>query len=127
MGSHQQEIATSFGMAVAAQIRRRHQYHTAKTLAQDLGIEVKTAENILRGHLSSRTMTLIVMAYGPGPIIEAAASVAGHTLETFIIEQAAEAECAEARARERSRELHRLRSKLHTDRRRDPGHDRPAA
>lgn len=127
MGSHQQEIATSFGMAVAAQIRRRHRYHTAKTLAQDLGIELKTAENILRGHLSSRTMTLIVMAYGPGPVIEAAASVAGHTLETFIIEQAAEAERAEARARERASEFHRLRSKLHTGRRSDPERDRPAA
>ena len=127
MGSHPQEVATSFGKAVAAQLKRRHRYHAAKTLAQDLDVGIRTAENILSGHLSSRTMTLIVMAYGPGPIIEAAAGVAGHTLETFITEQAAEAELAEARARERASELHRLRSKLHAGRRSDPKRDRPAA
>lgn len=127
MGSDPHKITGTFGAAVAAQLRRRHSFHTAKSVAQSLQVGLKTAENILDGHLSSRTLTLIVMAYGPGIVIEAAAGMAGHTLETFIVEQAAHAEQAEARARERARELHRLRTKLHPDRRCGPGVDRPAA
>lgn len=128
MGSGPHNIlAANFGKAVAAQLRSRHRFHAAKRLSQDLSVGVKTAENILEGHLSSRTLTLIVSAYGPGPVIEAAASVAGHTLETFISEQAAAAEDAEVRARERAHELHRLRTKLHSGRRGDPGDDRPTA
>lgn len=114
MGSGPQEtLSLSFGKALAAQLRRRHHFHAAKRLSQDLDVGVKTAENILEGHLSSRTLTLIVSAYGPGPIIDAAASVAGHTLETFISEQVSAAEQAEARAKERAHELNRLRSRLH--------------
>lgn len=128
MGSQpQNSIAATFGQALAAQLRRKHQYHAAKKLAQDLEVAVKTAENILDGHLSSRTLTLIVSAYGPGPIIDAAASVAGHTLETFISEQAAAAEQAEARAKERAHELHRLRSRLHVVSGGGASDDRPAA
>jgi hypothetical protein len=128
MGSGPQEtFSLHFGKALAAELRRRHHFHAAKRLSQDLDVGVRTAENILEGHLSSRTLTLIVSAYGPGPIIDAAASVAGHTLETFITEQAAAAEQAEARAKERAYELNRLRSRLHTVPRGASGDDRPSA
>lgn len=99
---------TDFGLAVARELERRHPVHTAKMVARDLsaqGVEctVRTAENILSGHLSARTLTRLVEAYGLGLLIEAGASVTGQTLEQFIRESAEDARRERAAAGERWR------------------------
>lgn len=125
MGSLPQGKADCFGQAVAGVLRSRYQFHTAKLVAQDLACTIKAAENILGGHLSAASITKLARAYGLGLLIDAGALVTSQTLETFIQQQAAEAEQAEARARERARDLHGLRSKLRASSGGDPGGSRP--
>lgn len=86
--------AGCFGTAVAALLRQRHPFHTAKSVAADLSraglgqCTVRTAENLLAGHLSAKSITRLTVAYGLGFLIEAGAVVSGETLEEFIETQA---------------------------------------
>lgn len=111
---------TCWGRAVAAELARRYPVHTAKNVAADLGCTLKAAENLLAGHLSKRSMTQLVLTYGLGLLIAAAARLTGEELEDFIEKQAAEAELAEVRARERKRAFNDLQSTLRSARRGDP-------
>lgn len=84
---------SGFSLAVAALLRRRYPLFTAKRVAADLSRDgsectVKTAQNILAGHLSGKTITRLTRAYGLGLLIEAGAAVTGKNLETYILEQA---------------------------------------
>jgi len=96
MGSvpHNRRTADCFGLAVGALLRKRHPYHTAKSVAADLSAvgmgecTVRTAENLLAGHLSAKSVTRLTLAYGLGFLIEAGAAVSGETLESFIETQA---------------------------------------
>jgi len=94
--------ASAFGMAVAALLRARHPYATAKLVAADISrvgttCTTKTAENILAGKLSGKSITRLTQAYGLGFLIDAGAQVTGKTLEAFIIEQANQARSEEQR------------------------------
>jgi hypothetical protein len=91
-----------FGFAVAELLRQRYPHNTAKLVAGDLsrlGAEctIKTAENILAGKLSGKSITRLTLAYGLGFLIDAGAQVTGKTLEAFIIEQADHARAEEQR------------------------------
>lgn len=119
MGVRHQERgeATDFGMAVARELARRHPTYTAKMVARtlsDQGAEctVKTAENILAGHLSARTITRLTLAYGLGLLIDAGATVTGKTLREHIIEQSAAARRDAERARELEDDLSELAGRL---------------
>jgi hypothetical protein len=116
---HQGSLDACFGRAVAAELEQRYPVHAGKNVAADLNCTAKAAENLLAGHLSARTLTRLVKAYGLGLLISAAARVTGEGLEDFIEKQAAEAELAEDRARERKRAYHDLQSSLRSARGRD--------
>jgi hypothetical protein len=92
----------AFGLAVARFIANRHPEHTARKLAEDLGrtgveCTIKTAENILSGHLSAKSITRLVQVYGLELLVEAGSSVTGVTLSEHLWKQ------AEAAAAERDR------------------------
>lgn len=118
---------TAFGLAVARALEARHPIHTAGHVAQALRCTKKAAENILAGHLSARTLTWIAKAYGLSVMIEATASVAGQSLENFIIENAATARRERAAAEQREREHQALLKELRQSRPRDPEPYRPSA
>jgi hypothetical protein len=93
---------SAFGLAVAQLLKARHPYATAKLVALDLSRQgaactTKTAENILAGKLSGKSITRLTLAYGLGFLIDAGARVTGKTLEAFIIEQADQARIEEQR------------------------------
>jgi hypothetical protein len=83
----------AFGLAVARALEARHPIYTAKNVAQDVSAatgrdcDVRTAENILAGHLSARTLTKLARTYGLGLLIEAGAAVTGVSLDQFIVEE----------------------------------------
>lgn len=114
-----------FGLTAAALLRQRHPFHTAKLVARDLGVTVKTAENILAGHLSARTITKLIEAYGLGFVIEAGAEITGQTLRDFIVSQAEQARLEQAKAQEREHELRRLEAELREVRSFAPSSRRP--
>lgn len=100
--------ATDIGRAVARELERLHPVHTAKHIARRLSEQgeectVKTAENILAGHLSARTTTRLMLAYGWSLFAPAMAAVTGQTLENFIIEAAETARKERGAATERWR------------------------
>jgi hypothetical protein len=115
-----------FGEACARVLRRRYAVHTEKRIAQDLRITTKAAENLLLGHLSKRSMSLLVQAYGLQFLIDTGAEMTGQSLETFIETQAADAERAAARAKARAHELRTLRARLASPDRSGDGVDRRA-
>lgn len=98
MGSfpHDCSEPTDFGLAVAFLLRARHPVGTAKMVARDLSrlgadCTIKTAENILAGKLSGKSITRLTLAYGLGFLIDAGAQVTGQTLTAYIENQAARA------------------------------------
>jgi hypothetical protein len=64
-------VDACFGQAVGVVLRRRHPFHTAKLVARDTGCTIRSAQNILRGHLQARTLTRLVLTYGPWFLLEA--------------------------------------------------------
>jgi hypothetical protein len=100
MGTHPHDRSerSCFGLAVGRALERRHPVHTAKMVARTLSDQgpectIRTAENILHGHLSARTITRLLDAYGIGLFLQAAGIRAGgldveDVLEDFIIENA---------------------------------------
>ena len=88
---------SGFGHAVAEILGERFPVHAAKQLATELSragpeCTLRTAENILAGHLSARTITRLIRAFGLGLVIEAGARVTGTSLEQYIIEEARRAQ-----------------------------------
>jgi hypothetical protein len=79
---HNRSAVSCFGLAMARALTRRHPVHGAKMIARELsaaGSEctIRTAENILQGHLSARTLTRLMQAYGIGLFLEAAGEMRG--------------------------------------------------
>lgn len=107
--------------AITAELARCYPHHTAKYVARDLGCTPKAAANLLEGHLSAASLGRLIKAYGAGWVAERALEAAGQTLEAYVDHQAAEAELAAARAKERAGEARRLHAKVQAARRRDPG------
>lgn len=109
------------GRTVALALRHLYPFHTAKCVARAMGCTTKAAESLLDGKLSARTATMLITAFGPGWVAERVLEAAGQTLETYIDNQAAEAERAAARARERAAEARSRLEKLQAARGGDPG------
>lgn len=126
---HQQTFddETAFGRAVAEALQLRHPVHTAGHVAQALRCTKKAAENILAGHLSARTITRVVRAYGLGLLIDAGGALTGQTLENFIIENATNARRERVVAEQREREHRALLKELRQSRPRHPESYRPPA
>jgi hypothetical protein len=103
---------TAFGHAVAGALLKRHPVNTTGHVAQQLRCTKKAAENILAGHLSARTITRLVHAYGLGLIIDAGAAVTGQSLRAYILSQAEEARRDAARAQDLARDLTELEGRL---------------
>ena len=103
-----------FGLACAAVLSGRYPDNAAKCVARDLEITPKAGENLLAGHISKRSMSLLVKAYGPGFLLEVGAAMVGQSLneylETYIIENAERARLEQERAKEREA---RYRAQLH--------------
>lgn len=121
-----------FGRAVAALIAARHPVHTAKHLAQALSLDgsdctIRTAENILAGHLSARTITRLTRAYGMGLLIEAGAAVTGDSLASYITRQAEDARRERERWEAEEQELEGLATRARAVRSGGSGLDRPSA
>lgn len=102
---HHNSEASCFGQAVARLLRARHPYHTAKKVAGELGCSVKAAENLLGGHLSAKSVTRLVVAYGPWFLADAGAAVSGRTLEDIIAEESERARQEREDWERREREL----------------------
>jgi hypothetical protein len=103
---------TEFGRAIALALSERHPVNTSGHVAQRLRCTKKAAENILAGHLSARTITRLVKAYGLGLIIDAGAAVTGQSLRGYILDQAQEARRDARRAEELARDLTDLEGRL---------------
>ena len=103
---------TAFGRAVAVALSDRHPVNTTGHVAQQLRCTKKAAENILAGHLSARTITRLVKAYGLGLIIDAGAAVTGQSLRAYILSQAEEARRDARRAEDLALELTELEGRL---------------
>lgn len=88
MGSlpHNSE-ASCFGDAVARALRARYPFHTAKLVAADLDCTIKAAENLLAGHLSAKSITRLVNAYGVWFLFDAGAALSGKTPIEIIQEE----------------------------------------
>lgn len=110
-----------FAKEVAERLRARHPVHTAKNVARDLNCTPKTAENILAGHLSGRSIARLSMVYGLGFLIDVGAAVTGTTLRDFIVAQADDARREQIKAMEREREFTELEEGLAAGAPRRPG------
>ena len=108
------------GLAVSGMLEERFPLQTQKCVAQALGCTAKAAENILRGHLSTRTATMLIETFGPGFMADAVMAAAGTTLAKFIRSQAAEARATALRHEDNARELARLETTLRASRRSEP-------
>lgn len=126
MGALPHELeASCFGRQVAARLVDMHPVHTAKHVARALNCAPKTAENILAGHLSARSITRLTRAYGLGFLIDVGAAVTGTTLRDHITQQADAARREQVRAKEREREFVELEQGLSPRWSERAGDDRP--
>lgn len=117
MGAHPQKrpkAAATSGEAVGAALKRRYPFHTAKQLAGAIGCTVRTAENILAGHLSSATLTKLIMAFGYELLLDIGASVRGESIVAYSERKADEARVEQDRARQRERDLGEAAQRLRT-------------
>lgn len=78
------QLSLSAGEAVARWLKHRHPANTAKLVAKDAGLDPRTVENILQGHLSGSTLTALLKAYRFGLGMTVMAAVLGETYEDSI-------------------------------------------
>lgn len=57
------QLSLPAGEAVARWLKHHHPMHTAKLVARDTGLDPRTVENILDGHISGATLTKLILAY----------------------------------------------------------------
>lgn len=102
----------ALGRIVAAMLRERYPLHSAKQIARVIGCAPKTADNLLDGHLSVATLSLLIAAFGPGFVAEAVMAAAGTNMIDFIKNQAAAARAEALRHQETARELAQIEADL---------------
>jgi len=102
--------ASCMGRAVAGLLKEQYPQHTAKCVASDLRCDVRTAENLLRGHLSAKSITRIIKTYGLGFLIDAGAEVAGTSLQDHLETQFIKARDERITWEARERQLAALRT-----------------
>jgi hypothetical protein len=93
-------------------LRARFPHHTAKSVARSLRCTPKTAENVLNGHFSLRTMSKIIAAFGPGFVAEAVMAAAGTNLTNYIRSQAEAARASAHRFQEQADELDEIEASI---------------
>lgn len=123
MGLDPQELQLSLtaGEAVAKWLRHRHPTNTAKIVARDLGVDPRTAENLLSGHLSGPTITRLFRAYGWRFIAVVGAATVGETYEASIERELREIAHERRDIEEREQRLRQAYARVHTRRTVDPG------
>jgi hypothetical protein len=77
-------LTASLGEAVSKWLKHRYPQHTAKTVARDTGLDTRTAENLLQGHVSSVSLTKLIGRYGWSFLTAVGAAVIGETYESSI-------------------------------------------
>lgn len=98
MGFNPQLLLTAnLGEAVADWLKTEHPANTAKAIARKADMDVRTAENVLQGHLSGNTITRLIRAYSWRFIASVGAAVIGESYEQYIHTELAE--IADERAR----------------------------
>lgn len=119
MGANSQVArpSLSLGVALAAMLRARFPQHTTKNVARSMGCTPKAAENLLDGHLSARTLTMLIEAFGPGFVAEAVMAAAGTNMIAFIRAQADQARAEALRHQEQARELAQIEADIRSARR----------
>lgn len=78
------QLSLSAGEAVARWVKDRHPQNTAKLVARDTGMDPRTVENVLAGHLSGATLTRLILAYRSRFVLHVAAAVMGEDIEDDI-------------------------------------------
>lgn len=81
---HELQLPLSVGEAVSRWLKNHHPNNTAKLVARDVGVDPRTAENLLAGHLSATTFTKLVRAYGWPFLATVGAASIGETYEQSI-------------------------------------------
>lgn len=81
---HELQLSLNAGEAVSRWLKHRHPANTAKLVARDTGLDPRTVENILEGHLSGTTLTKLLLAYRYGLGMTVMAAVLGETYEDSI-------------------------------------------
>lgn len=98
----------TMGEALARQARLRWPRNTAKTVAREWGIDPSTADNLLRGHASERTITKAIKAEGWPLLAALGAALTGQTYDQhiqFMIEETDRARAKLERRRDQVRAL----------------------
>lgn len=78
------QLSLPAGEAVARWLRDRYPQNTAKLVARDTGMDVRTVENVLAGHLSGPTITKLIMTYRSGLGLALLAAIMGQSVEQDI-------------------------------------------
>lgn len=78
------QLPLTVGEAVGRWLKHQHPNNTAKQVARDVGVDPRTAENLLAGHLSALTFTKLVRAYGWPFLATVGAASIGETYEQSI-------------------------------------------
>lgn len=78
------QLPLAAGEAVARWLKHRHPVNTAKLVAKDTGLDPRTVENILDGHLSGPTITRLLKAYRFALGMPFLCAVLGETYEQSI-------------------------------------------
>jgi hypothetical protein len=77
-------LSVSLGEAVSKWLKHRHPQDAAKSVARLAGVDIRTAENLLAGHLSATTLTRLIRAYGWPFLAQVGAATIGETYENSI-------------------------------------------
>lgn len=77
-------LPAPMNVALRQWLKKRHPEQTASRVSRDINCDVRTAENILQGHLSSLTLTKLLNAYGWSFLAGVGAAVIGETYEQAI-------------------------------------------
>lgn len=123
MGFDPQELhlSLSVGEAVGRWLKHRHPINTAKEVARAAGVDPRTAENILAGHLSANTFTRLCRAYGWAFLAAVGAATIGEAYEDAINRELEEIANERRDIEARERRLRGSYARLHTRRTVDPG------
>jgi hypothetical protein len=94
------QMPLTAGEAVGRWLKQHHPINTAKLVARDVGVDLRTAENLLRGHLSALTFTKVVKVYGWPFLAAVGAATIGETYDQFIASEIEAVERAKQRLEE---------------------------
>lgn len=103
------------GVGEALGLIARQKYPSAKHLARAWSIEISTAENVLKGHCSARTLTKAFNAEGWTIIAALGATITGETFEEYEERRFSQIIQDAERARQNIRSLAARRAQMEQD------------